>query len=118
MTFSAEGGNFFSAYKVRSKNDGFLGPYSPFLVGGSGLSIASGGRVPSGPFRGGPPPPPMLTYDGSTVVCLPHQKTPPDRGEAVSCEARLSCRVIRLDQNFYCQSFHDSKCSAVVSKVS
>ena len=43
---------------------GILGPYSPFLVGGSGLSfrgggvkIASGGRVPSGPFRGGPPPP-------------------------------------------------------------
>ena len=41
---------------------GILGPYSPFLVGGSGLSfrggvkIASGGRVPSGPFRGGPPP--------------------------------------------------------------
>ena len=39
---------------------GILGPYSPFLVGGSGLSfrgggvkIASGGRVPSGPFRGG-----------------------------------------------------------------
>ena len=41
---------------------GILGPYSPFLVGGSGLSfrggvkIASGGRVPSGPFREGRPP--------------------------------------------------------------
>ena len=53
---------------------GILGPYSPFLVGGSGLSfrggvkIASGGRVPSGPFRGGSPPsdpplcPPMIPY--------------------------------------------------------
>ena len=34
---------------------GILGPYSPFLVGG--VKIASGGRVPSGPFRGGPNPP-------------------------------------------------------------
>ena len=46
---------------------GILGPYSAFLVRGSGLSfrggvkIASGGRVPSGPFRGGAAPP-MPTY--------------------------------------------------------
>ena len=47
MTFSAEGGN--SAYKVRSKNDGFLGPYSPFLVGGSKL-LQGGG--PFGTLQG------------------------------------------------------------------
>ena len=48
MTFSAEGGNFFSAYKVRSKNDGFLGPYSPFLVGGS--AQVTKGTEPLNPF--------------------------------------------------------------------
>ena len=67
MTFSAEGGNFFSAYKVRSKNDGFLGPYSPFLVGGSGLSFRGGSKLlqGGGSLRdpsGGAGPPSVLTY--------------------------------------------------------